>query len=196
MLLAGTPLVSLIRNPQRGPAAKAQMWELVNDELGLVAALVGTLLAVLGYQRADPLAAIIIATIIIWKAVSLFRENLSLVLGRSPGAKVLDAVTEAALATPGVVGVHDLRAEYIGPDVIHLGMHLAVPRGTSIEAADEIAYSLLSKPTCLPSWLPSTTRLCRTHRRSHRRAPLNRSPMKVGSPTSTLSMWPSARPAR
>lgn len=42
MLLAGAPLVSLVRKPARGPAAKAQRWELVNDELGLIAALVGT----------------------------------------------------------------------------------------------------------------------------------------------------------
>ena len=41
MLLAAIPLAALLRSPERGPAAKAQMWELVNDQLGLLAALVG-----------------------------------------------------------------------------------------------------------------------------------------------------------
>ncbi|HET6952955.1 MAG TPA: cation diffusion facilitator family transporter [Acidimicrobiales bacterium] len=139
MLLAGAPLVALVRDPPRGPAAKAQMWELVNDELGLVAALVGTSLALAGQEWADPLAAVVIATIITWKAVSLLRENLSLLIGRSPGADVLDAVTHAALSTPGVLGVHELRAERLGPETVHLGMHLEVRPGTPVEDADQIA---------------------------------------------------------
>lgn len=139
MLIVSAPLVSLVRSSSRGPAAKAQMWELVNDELGLVAALIGTSLAIAGHEWADPLAAIVIATIIAWKAISLLRENVSLLLGRSPGPDVLDAVTQAARATPGVLGVHELRAEYLGPETVHLGMHLDVRPGTPVEEADQIA---------------------------------------------------------
>jgi ferrous-iron efflux pump FieF len=142
MLLAAFPLISLIRNPRRGPAAKAQMWELVNDQLGLVAALAGTSLALAGFDRADPLAAIAIATIISWKAVSLLRENLSLLIGRSPSRDVLDTVERITLATPGVIGLHDLRAEQLGPDAVHLGMHIDVAPGTPIEDADAIATAV------------------------------------------------------
>jgi hypothetical protein len=49
MLLAGPPPVARPQ-PWAGPAAKAQMWQLVNDELGLVAALIGTSLAIAGYE--------------------------------------------------------------------------------------------------------------------------------------------------
>lgn len=38
-----------------------------------------------------------------------------------------------------MLGVHDLRAEFIGPDVVHAGMHIEVQRGTPIEEADRIA---------------------------------------------------------
>ena len=38
-----------------------------------------------------------------------------------------------------MLGVHDLRAEYIGPDIVHAGMHIEVRRGTAIEEADRIA---------------------------------------------------------
>lgn len=142
MVLAAVPLWSLLRERRRGPAAKAQMWELVNDQLGLVAAIAGTSLAVAGFQRADPIAAIVIATIISWKAISLLRENLSLLIGRSPGREVLDTVRRAALATPGVIGLHDLRAELLGPDNVHLGMHIEVARGQPIEEADAIAEAV------------------------------------------------------
>lgn len=142
MVLAAFPLVALIRNPKRGPAAKAQMWELVNDQLGLVAALAGTSLALAGFDRADPLAAITIATIISWKAISLLRENLSLLIGRSPSRDVIDTVERVTLTTPGVIGLHDLRAELLGPDAVHLGMHIDVAPGTPIEDADAIAKAV------------------------------------------------------
>lgn len=142
MLLAAFPLISLVRNPNRGPAAKAQMWELVNDQLGLIAALAGTSLALAGFARADPLAAIVIATIISWKAISLLRENMSLLIGRSPSRDVLASVEQVTLTTPGVIGLHDLRAELLGPDAVHLGMHIEVAPGTPIEEADAIAKAV------------------------------------------------------
>jgi cation diffusion facilitator family transporter len=130
-LLAAAPLVALVRNPKRGAAAKAQMWELVNDELGLIAALVGMSLAIAGFAQADPLAAVIIATIISWKAISLLRENMSLVIGRAPDPDMLATIKDIALATPGVVGIHDLRAELVGTETIHLGLHIEVAGNTS-----------------------------------------------------------------
>jgi ferrous-iron efflux pump FieF len=142
MLLAGAPLVSLVRSRRRGPVAKAQMWELVNDELGLIAALAGTALAIAGQVWADPVAAIAIATIISWKAVSLFRENLCVLLGRAPSRDQLLDATAAALAVPGAMGVHDLRAEYVAPDAVHLDMHVDVAPATSIEEADAIASAV------------------------------------------------------
>ncbi len=36
-------------------------------------------------------------------------------------------------------GVHDLRAEYIGPDAVHAGMHIEVRLGLPIKEADDIA---------------------------------------------------------
>jgi divalent metal cation (Fe/Co/Zn/Cd) transporter len=39
----------------------------------------------------------------------------------------------------GVLGVHELRAEILGPETVHLGMHLDVRPGTPVEEADQIA---------------------------------------------------------
>lgn len=88
---------------------------------------------------ADPLAAIFVATIIAYNAIGLFRENSSVLLGRSPGPEFLAKVERLARSVEGVLGVHDLRAEYIGPDRVHAGMHIEVRRGLPIEEADRIA---------------------------------------------------------
>jgi cation diffusion facilitator family transporter len=139
MLVAALPLLKLFKQEQRGAAAKAQLLELINDQLGLLAALVGTLFIMWGYSLADPMAAIVVATVIAYNGVRLFRENLSFLLGRSPGAEYLARVDSLARSVPGVLDVHDLRAEYIGPGTVHAGMHVVVRRGLPIEEADRIA---------------------------------------------------------
>lgn len=139
MFIAAIPLINMFRQKKRGAAAKAQLMELFNDEIGLLAALVGTLFIMQGQYIADPIASIIVATIIAINAAGLFRENLSFLLGRSPGPELLKMVESKARSVEGVLGVHDLRAEYIGPDTVHVGMHIEVKRGMPIEEADRIA---------------------------------------------------------
>jgi cation diffusion facilitator family transporter len=145
MFIAAVPLLGLSRQKKRGAAAKAQLRELINDELGLLAALIGTLFILWDKPLADPVATIIVATIIAISAIGLFRENLSFLLGRSPGAQFLAKIESLARSVEGVLGVHDLRAEYIGPDSIHVGMHIEVQRGLSIEEADRIAEEVRDK---------------------------------------------------
>lgn len=145
MLIAGAPLVSLLRQKSRGAAAKAQLLELLNDELGLVAALIGTLFIMWGYPLADPIATIVIATIVAYNAVGLFRENMSFLIGRSPGPEFLAKVESLARSVEGVRGVHDLRAEYVGPDTVHTGLHIEVQPGLPIEEADRIAEEVRAR---------------------------------------------------
>jgi divalent metal cation (Fe/Co/Zn/Cd) transporter len=57
----------------------------------------------------------------------------------------LAKVKGLALSVPGVLGVHDLRAEYIGPDTVHAGMHIEVQRGLPIEKANSIAEEVLQR---------------------------------------------------
>ncbi|HEX8966249.1 MAG TPA: cation diffusion facilitator family transporter [Chloroflexota bacterium] len=139
MLVAGAPLVGLLRTRQPGAAARAQLIALLNDELGLLAALVGTLLLGMGIPLADPIATLVVATVIAISAIGLFRDNMSFLLGRSPGSDYLARVEAQARSVPGVLGVHELRAEYIGPDTVHAGMHVEVRPDLSIGEADQIA---------------------------------------------------------
>lgn len=49
------------------------------------------------------------------------------------------------MSVKGVLGVHDLKAEYIGPNVVHTGFHIEVAKGTPIEEADRIAEEVQKK---------------------------------------------------
>ena len=119
--------------------------KLFNDEMGLLAALMGTLFVRWGEPLADPIAAMVVATIIAVNAVSLFRENLSFLMGRSPGPEYLSRIESIARSVPGVIGVHDMRAEYIGPETVHADMHIEVRRGLPIEEAEVIAEEVTAR---------------------------------------------------
>ncbi len=145
MFIAAIPLINLFRQKTRGAAAKAQLTELFNDEMGLLAALTGTLFVMRGEFIADPIASIVVATIIAYNAVGLFRENMSFLLGRSPGQEYIRKIENITRSVEGVMGVHDLRAEYIGPDAVHVGMHIEVRKGMPIEEADRISEKVREK---------------------------------------------------
>jgi len=145
MLVAAAPLVTLFRQKRLGAAAKAQFIELINDELGLLAAFLGTLFVMWGKPVADPIATIFVATIIAINAIGLFRQNLSFLLGRAPEPQLMGAIRQAALSTPGVLSVHNLRAEMIGPEAVHTTLHIEIRRGTPIEQADVIASEVKAR---------------------------------------------------
>jgi divalent metal cation (Fe/Co/Zn/Cd) transporter len=51
----------------------------------------------------------------------------------------MEKVESIALSVNGVLGVNDLRAEYVGPDVVHTGFHIKVAKGITLEEADRIS---------------------------------------------------------
>jgi cation diffusion facilitator family transporter len=142
MFIAAAPLVSLIRQRMLGAAAKAQMIELINDELGLLSALVGTIFIAMGFPLADPIATIIVATIIAINAIGVFRDNLGLIMGKSPGPVYIEKIRQIAKSTPGVLGVVGPWAEYIGPDAVHVDVQIKVESGITIDAANAIARAV------------------------------------------------------
>lgn len=139
VLLGLWPLVELLRQKQRGAAARAQLLELVNDQLGLLAAMAGTGLVMAGYPLADPLSSLLVATIILINGLSLFRENLSYLLGRALPAEEMKRLEGVICGVQGVKGVHRLRVEQLGPGSLRIDMHVEVARGILIEAANDIA---------------------------------------------------------
>jgi cation diffusion facilitator family transporter len=142
MVVAAYPLVQMLREKPAGAAAKAQLLELVNDELGLLAALIGTACVLRGFPIADPIATLVVATIIAINAIGLFRENAAYLLGRSPPPEVLAAIEAAARTIPGVFEVHDIRAEFIGPDVLHADVHVRVLGSLTVVEGHAIARAV------------------------------------------------------
>jgi ferrous-iron efflux pump FieF len=139
MAITAAPLVKLLRTSRRGAAAKAQLLELVNDQLGLVAALAGTAFVALGMPLADPISAIVVATIIVVNGAGLFRENLSMLLGRSPGPQSVARLSQVASKVQGVLRVSEIKAQVLGEDSVEVHLSIEVRPELTIEQAHKIA---------------------------------------------------------
>jgi len=142
MVLSAVPVVLLGLQKHRGPAAHAQLMESLNDELGLLAALVGALFVVKGWPIADPLASLAVAILIAANAVGLFRENARVLMGRAPGRDFFDRIEALARTVPAVKAVHDLRAQYVGPEAINLSLHVEVDPTMTVADGEEVAKAV------------------------------------------------------
>jgi len=145
MLIVAIPTIDILRVKTREASVKAQLISLLKDEVSYVAALMAVVLVAVGYYLADPLASIFVAGVIALGGVYLFKDNVHYLVGRAPSREFLEKVESTAKSVQGVLGVHDLKAEYVGPNVVHTGFHIEVARGTPIEEADRIAEEVQKK---------------------------------------------------
>lgn len=141
MAVIAAPSIMLLKSKEPG-TSRAQLLNLLLDEFASGVAVVGAVLLSLGYPLADPIGSMMVAGAIVLTGVVLLKENAAILIGSSPDGDFRKRLVEAALSVEGVKGVHDLRAEYVGPDTIHADLHIEIPPETRIADADRIAQQV------------------------------------------------------
>jgi cobalt-zinc-cadmium efflux system protein len=97
--------------------------DLVGSGLVVLAAAV---IMITGATRADPVASLLIAVLILPRCVGLLRDAVAVLLETTPAHLDLDDVRDHLLEVPGVVDVHDLHAWTITSGVPVLSAHVVV----------------------------------------------------------------------
>jgi cobalt-zinc-cadmium efflux system protein len=106
---------------------RAAFLEVVNDALGSVSVLLAAgVIAVSGWTRADAVASLLIAALIVPRTISLLRESVDVLLEATPKDLDLGRVREHLLAMPHVHEVHDLHASQVAAGVPVLTAHVVV----------------------------------------------------------------------
>jgi cobalt-zinc-cadmium efflux system protein len=97
----------------------------MSDSLGSVGAMIaGAVIALTGWQLADPIITVLLALLMLWSSWRLVRETVGILLERSPIHLKLEKIEEALRALPGVRGVHDLHVWTLSSGSISLSVHL------------------------------------------------------------------------
>ncbi|MDD5083093.1 MAG: cation diffusion facilitator family transporter [Dehalococcoidales bacterium] len=142
MAVVAIPLVDIWRVKSKGASIKAQLIALFKDEAAYIVVLIGVILVARGYYWADAAASTVVGILIAFSGIYLFRDNVHYLVGKTPGNQFIEKVSTAARSVEGVLNIHDLKAEYVGPNIIHAGLHIEIARGTLVEDADRIAHDV------------------------------------------------------
>jgi cobalt-zinc-cadmium efflux system protein len=122
-----TALVILSRGDTDSLNMRGALLEVAGDLVGsLLAVIAGLVIWTTGFERADALASLAIAVLILPRALSLLRDSSAVLLERTPPGLVLGEVERHLLGMPGVVEVHDLHAWTITSGLPSLSAHVTV----------------------------------------------------------------------
>lgn len=101
--------------------------EVLGDTFGSAAAIVAGLVVLsTGFNRADSIASLLIAVLILPRAWSLLRDCLSVLLESAPPGLDVEAVRDHLRSAEGVTDVHDLHAWSITSGMPALSAHVTV----------------------------------------------------------------------
>jgi cation diffusion facilitator family transporter len=102
---------------ERSPALVASAVDSRNDVFSSIAALVGITGAALGFQQADEIAGLIVGALILWSGITIIRENLDYLLGRSPSDELIVQVRSDVETIEGVEAIRFCRGHYVGNEL-------------------------------------------------------------------------------
>lgn len=106
---------------------RAAFLEVLNDALGSIGVIVAAIvITTTGFQRADTLAALFIAALILPRAVTLLRETTRVLMEFTPEGVDLDLVRSHVLELDHVQEVHDLHASTIGTGLPVISAHVVI----------------------------------------------------------------------
>jgi cobalt-zinc-cadmium efflux system protein len=122
---------------QRSLNLRGALLEVMGDVLGSLAVL-GAALVILttGWRQADPVASLVIAALIVPRALALLRDATHVLLEGTPRGMDTGEVDQVLRRVPGVRGVHDLHLWTITSGQHAVSAHLVVDDAWSLRCGD------------------------------------------------------------
>lgn len=130
--------VRRIGEQAHSPALRASAKDNLMDVVSSAAALIGVSASRLIAAIADPLAAFVVAVWILRGAYEVLHEGVRQLIGGGASPELTQAVIEAAHSVPGVIDVHQVIVEYVGPQV-RADVHIDMDRRANLEEVHEVS---------------------------------------------------------
>lgn len=106
---------------------RAAFLEVLNDALGSLAVIIAAIvIRVTGYSQADAIAGLVIAALIVPRAIAIMRATLAILMEFTPREIDLTEVRQHLLELDHVEGVHDLHASMIGTGLPVISAHVVI----------------------------------------------------------------------
>ncbi len=134
----------LLRGARENLNVRAALYHVAGDALGSIAALAaGAAIWLFDFERADALAGLAIAVLLVASAVRLVRESVEILLEGAPRHLDLDTIAREVAGLPGVARVHDLHIWTVGAGFLSMSAHVDLLAGADSEAVRRSVHRLL-----------------------------------------------------
>lgn len=150
--LTKTVMFIMIRNIARkvlSPGLDATAKDNLSDILTSLAALLGILGSNYIHPLLDPIAGVLVSLWIFKAAFEVGKENLGFLTGSSPDDETQKEILETALSIEGVIDVHQMVAEFVGPKIV-VDMHIDVDQNLDLKQAHLISDQVAAALQVLP----------------------------------------------
>ena len=124
-------------NKYQSQALKADALHYTSDIFSSMVVLLGLVIARFGMEWADPVAALVVAALVMVAGIRLSREAINTLMDRTPEGLV-EKISQRALSVPGVLAVNRVRARGAG-NKIFLDIEIGIKRSSSLEESHAIA---------------------------------------------------------
>lgn len=121
----------------------------LSDVLTSSAAFIGVIGSNLVHPLADPIAGFVVAAWIFRQAFMAGRENLGFLTGRSATPDEVKKFIAAAQEVPGVLRVHHIMSDYVGPRLM-LDLHINVDGTKTLNEVHEITDLVIQRLETFP----------------------------------------------
>ncbi len=138
-------LARLLSSPTLDAAARDNL----SDILTSAAALLGTLGSAFLTPLLDPIAGFVVALWIFRAAYEAGKENLDYLTGAGADEEMRKALADEAARVPGVLRVHQVITEYVGPGLV-VDLHANVDGTLTLYEAHEIADRVQERLEAMP----------------------------------------------
>jgi cation diffusion facilitator family transporter len=125
----------------KSSALKADAWHHRSDAMSSVGSLIGVGAAILGYKFFDPLAAIVIAVIILKVAIEIYLKSVDEVMDKSADDETIESIREVTESVEGVLSI-DLLLTRQHVNLVYVDIEIGVKGDLSLWEAHEIAEAV------------------------------------------------------
>ncbi len=138
-------LAALAESPSLRISAKDNL----SDVLTSIAAFLGILGSNLLHPLLDPVAGFLVSLWIFKAAFDAGKENIRYLTGAGADAELRQKIIETASQVEGVLKVHHMMSDYVGPKLI-VDMHINLPGDSSLEQVHAIEDRVIAALEALP----------------------------------------------
>jgi cation diffusion facilitator family transporter len=143
-------LVGRIGRLAHSPAIRASARDNLADVLTSAAALLGVWGSRFVHPLFDPASGVLVSLWIFRTMWEVLHENLGYLTGRGAPPEISAQIVAAVSSVPGVLGVHQVIADYVGPQ-LRVDMHIDVDGEMTLSQAHAIADQVQAQVEALPA---------------------------------------------